>query len=135
MKDFTLGSLLAVFSEMLGAGMFWLLVLLALLLVVAFIYVLFKRPRAAPKHRQLRHFIRLIIAAVGAVAAIAAVLAISSSTLANIGGPIDVMALAAIALLGSAVLMMLVYTLQGLFTIKRSSSNTAAHTANTQQTS
>lgn len=135
MKDFTFGSLLAIFSEMLGAGVFWLLVLLALMLIVAFVYVLFKRPRMAPKHRPLRRFIRLSIAAVGAIAAIAAVLTISSSTLTNIGGPIDVMALAAIALLGSAVLMMLVYTLQDLFAIKRSNTHTAAHTANTQQTS
>ncbi|MEY8837880.1 DUF5368 family protein, partial [Cribrihabitans sp. XS_ASV171] len=56
---------------------------------------------------------------VGAVAAVAFVLAVTRSSLTDMGGPIDVIVLLGIAVLGAVGLAILVYTLESLLGSRR----------------
>jgi uncharacterized membrane protein YhaH (DUF805 family) len=111
MKELTLETLLAVFEEMFGRGLFWALVLAAVVVTALYLYVLI-RDRAM----SMRKFLWAQLSMpVGAVAAVLFVFAITDSAFRDIGGPIDVIVLLGIAALGAVGMAILVYTAQSLF--------------------
>lgn len=111
MEELTFGTLIAVFEEIFGRGLFWAMVLAAALVTLGYLYVLI-RDRAL----SMRKFLLAQLAMpVGAVAAVLFVQRVTNSTLSDIGGPVDVIVLLGVAALGAIGTAILVYTLQSLF--------------------
>ncbi len=110
MEDPTIGTFIAVFEEMFGGALFWGMVVLALLITAAYLYVLI-RDRAVSWRKFLWAQLAMPI---GAIAAVWFVLAITKSRLADIGGPIDLIIVLGIAALGAVGAAILVYTVQSL---------------------
>jgi len=110
MKELTPDTLIAVFEEMFGTWLFWAMVVAAAIITLAYLYVLV-RDRAM----SMRKFLwAQICMPVGAVVAVAFVLWITNSRLVDMGGPVDVMLLLAIAVFGAIGVSILVYTTQSL---------------------
>lgn len=111
MEQLSLGTLIAVFEEMFGATLFWLLVVAAVLGALAFFYVLVTRGRL-----QSRWFLRAeLMGLFGGVGLAAAVMLITSSSIADIGGPVDLLLLIGIWAVGAVGTALVAYTVQGLF--------------------
>lgn len=110
MEDFTFATLIAVFEEMFGRMLFWLLVVAALAISVLFVWVLL-RERTLKARRLVRS---QIWAPLGGALAVGFVLWITSSRLADIGGPIDWIVLLGIFVAGGVGFSILVYVLQAL---------------------
>jgi drug/metabolite transporter (DMT)-like permease len=110
MEQMTLDTLLAVFEEMFGFWLFWGLVVLAVLVTLAFLYVLV-RDRGLESRRLVR---AELAAPLGAIAAILFVQWITNSGFRDIGGPIDWVVLLGIGLAGAGGAMILVYVAQAL---------------------
>lgn len=114
MKELTFSTLIAVFEEMFGKGLFWALVMTAVVVTALYIYVLI-RDRAL----SMRKFLWAQVAMpFGAIAAVLFVQGITSSGFKDIGGPIDVIVLLGVAVMGAVGLAILVYTAQSLFSRK-----------------
>ncbi|HSF63828.1 MAG TPA: DUF5368 domain-containing protein [Paracoccaceae bacterium] len=111
MKELTLETLIAVFEEIFGRGLFWAMVAAAVVVTLAYLYVLV-RDRAVSWRKFL---LAQLAMPVGAVAAVLFVQAITSSGFADIGGPVDVIVLLGVAAMGAVGLAILVYTAQSLF--------------------
>lgn len=111
MKDLTFTTLIAVFEEIFGRGLFWALVVAALLVTLAYAFVLL-RDRAMSMRRFLLAQLSMPF---GAVAAVVFVLAMTSSHLRDLGGPVDVIVLLGVAVMGAVGAAILVYTAQSLF--------------------
>ena len=110
MQELTLGTLIAVFEEMFGPALFWILVVVAALVTVAFVYVVIR-----DRSLRSRWFLRAeLLAPIGAIAAIWFVFFITRSGLRDIGGPIDVITLILIGLAGGIGLTFLAYTIQAV---------------------
>lgn len=110
MKDLTFGTLIAVFEEIFGTGLFWVMVALAGIVTLAYLFVLVR-----DRHISWRKFLWAQLAMpVGAVAAVWFVLVMTQSELRNLGGPVDVIVLLGVALAGAIGIAILVYTLQSL---------------------
>jgi glucan phosphoethanolaminetransferase (alkaline phosphatase superfamily) len=116
MQQLTLETLLAVFQEMFGPGLFWALVAVAVLVTALYLFVLI-RDRAMSMRKFL--WAQLSMPA-GAVAAVLFVFAVTDSGLRDLGGPIDVIVLLGIAGLGAVGMAILVYTAQSLIRSHRS---------------
>lgn len=110
MKDLTFETMLAVFEEMFGRGLFWALVAVAAVVTALYLYVLV-RDRAVSWRKFL---VAQLSMPAGAVAAVLFVLAITDSHLRDVGGPIDVIVLLGVAALGAVGIAVLVYTVQSL---------------------
>jgi glucan phosphoethanolaminetransferase (alkaline phosphatase superfamily) len=111
MQDLTFGTLIAVFEEIFGQGLFWAMVVAAILITLAYLYVLV-RDRSV----SMRKFLLAQLAMpVGAVVAVVFVQKMTSSHLRDIGGPVDVVVLLGVAVMGAVGAAILVYTLQSLF--------------------
>lgn len=115
MKELTFSTMLAVFEEVFGVGLFWVMVVLAILGLVAFLFVLM-RERRVESARFLRSE---IIGLAGGFLAIWFVQTITSSGYSDIGGPIDLIILFLIWLAGAIGTVMAAYTLQGLLQSKK----------------
>jgi hypothetical protein len=115
MKEMTLGTLIAVFEEMFGRGLFWLLVAVAAAVTLAFAAMVL-RERRLVAGRLLR---AEIFAPIGAILAVVFVWWITSSGLGDIGGPIDLLTVLAIAAVGGGGFTILVYVVQGLAGARR----------------
>lgn len=110
MKDLTLGTLIAVWEEMFGRGIFWAMVALAALITALYVYVLIR-----DRQMSMRKFLLAQLSMpVGAVAAVGFVLKVTNSRLSDMGGPIDVIVLLAIAAVGAVGFAILVYVAQSL---------------------
>ena len=110
MKDMTFGTIIAVFEEMFGRGLFWALVVIAAAITLAYLFVLVR-----DRSMSMRKFLWAQLSMpFGAVAAVLFVQAITDSHMRDIGGPIDVIVLLAVAAMGAAGLSILVYTAQSL---------------------
>jgi hypothetical protein len=112
MKELTLGTLIAVFEEMFGKGLFWLLVVLAVLVTAAYIYVLVRDRALSMK----KFFWAQVSMPFGAVAAVALIMGVTHTSPSDLGGPLDVIVFIGIAALGAVGASILVYTLQSLVT-------------------
>ena len=110
MEELTFSTLIAVFEEMFGRGLFWALVGVAALITVAYVHVLI-RDRAVSMRKFL---LAQLSMPVGAVAAVAFVLQITNSRLRDMGGPIDWLVLLGIAVVGAVGFAILVYVVQSL---------------------
>ncbi|MAW85337.1 MAG: hypothetical protein CMJ42_02285 [Phyllobacteriaceae bacterium] len=110
MKELTLETLLAVFEEMFGGLFFWFLVIAAVIVTAAYLFVLV-RDRSVSMKKFLWAQVSMPF---GAVAAVALVLGVTNSSLSDLGGPIDVIVFLGIAVLGAVGISILVYTVQSL---------------------
>ena len=111
MKELTFQTLIAVFEEIFGRGLFWAMVIAALVVTALYLFVLI-RDRAM----SMRKFLWAQLSMpVGAIAAVLFVQAMTSSGFGDIGGPIDVIVLLAVAVMGAIGMAILVYTAQSLF--------------------
>lgn len=109
MKDLTFETLIAVFEEIFGRSLFWVMVAAAVIVTLAYFFVLIR-----DRNISWRKFLLAQLSMpFGAVAAVWFVLQITSSKLANIGGPIDVIVLLMVAAGGAIGAAVLVYTVQG----------------------
>jgi hypothetical protein len=115
MKELTFQTLIAVLEEIFGRGLFWAMVVAAIVVTALYLYVLV-RDRAI----SMRKFLWAQLSMpVGAIAAVIFVQAMTSSGFGDIGGPIDVIVLLAVAALGAVGAAILVYTAQALFLGRR----------------
>ncbi|MCR9135553.1 MAG: DUF5368 domain-containing protein [Alphaproteobacteria bacterium] len=110
MKELNLATLIAVFEEIFGRGLFWAMVAVAALITLAYLYVLI-RDRAVSWRKFLLAQISMPF---GAILAVVFVHAMTDSGFRDVGGPIDLIALLAIAALGAIGMAILVYTVQSL---------------------
>lgn len=115
MKDLTIETMLAVFQDMFGAGLFWAMVAAAVVVTLAYLYVLV-RDRAVSWRKFLWAQVAMPF---GAVAAVVFVFQITNSGLTDIGGPIDLIVLLGVAVLGAVGAAILVYTAQSLLSRPR----------------
>lgn len=115
MKELTFETLFAVFEEIFGRGLFWVMAAVAALVTLGWLYVLV-RDRAVSWRKFL--FAQLSMP-VGAVLAVVFVMIMTKSRLADLGGPIDLIVMLGIAALGAVGLAILVYTLESLLGSKR----------------
>jgi len=115
MKELTLETLVAVFEEIFGRGMFWGLVAAALAITAAYVYILV-RARSVSWRKFL---LAQLAMPIGAVAAVWLVMAVTNSRLADIGGPIDVVVLLGVAAMGAVGIAILVYTAEALIGTRR----------------
>ncbi|WP_068088933.1 DUF5368 domain-containing protein [Polycladidibacter stylochi] len=111
MKDLTFSTLLAVFEEIFGTGLFWALMAGAVFIAVSFVYILLRDK----KMNSTRFLYAELLAPVGAIAAILIVQIMTSSGFSDIGGPIDVIMLILIGLAGAVGLTILGYVVFSFF--------------------
>ena len=114
MKELTIETLLAVFEEIFGRGLFWALVVAAAIVTAAYLYVLV-RDRSVSMRKFLLAQLSMPFGAIGAVLFVQAM---TDSHLRDLGGPIDWLVLIGVAGVGAVGLAILVYTAQSL--LKRS---------------
>ncbi|MCK0142287.1 DUF5368 domain-containing protein [Aliiroseovarius sp. F20344] len=110
MKELTFGTLIAVFEEIFGPTLFWVMVVAAIIITLAYLYVLI-RDRAVSWHKFLRAQLSMPI---GAIVAVLFVQKMTHSSFSDIGGPIDVIILLGIAAMGAVGAAILVYTFDAL---------------------
>lgn len=109
MKELTLSTMIAVFEEVFGSGLFWALVVLAALGLAAFLFIL-----ARERSFQPGRFIRSeLLGIIGGFAAVWFVQMITSSGYSDIGGPVDLIIVMLIWLAGAFGTIMVAYTIQG----------------------
>ena len=111
MKDLTFETLLAVFEEMFGPALFWILVATAIVVTLAYSYVLI-RDRSVSWRKFLWAQVSMPFGAIGAVLFVQW---ITESSFADIGGPIDVVVMLGVAAAGAIGVAILVYTAESLF--------------------
>lgn len=110
MSELTLQTLLAVFEEMFGQTLFWVMVAVAVVITLAYVFVLIR-----DRELSMRKFLLAQLSMpFGAIAAVVFVQWITNSGLRDIGGPVDVIVLLGVAAAGAVGLAILVYTLQAL---------------------
>ena len=110
METMTVGTLIAVFEEIFGRGLFWVLVMAAAVVTIAYLYVLI-RDRAMSMRKFLLAQLSMPF---GAVAAVLFVQAMTSSHLRDIGGPVDWVLVALIFVLGTIGATVGAYALLGV---------------------
>ncbi|AXQ96016.1 DUF5368 domain-containing protein (plasmid) [Cereibacter azotoformans] len=110
MQTFSFLTLLAVFEEMFGRGLFWTMVALSAIFGLLFLSILIRERRL-----ESRLFVRAqLLSPLGAMAAVAFVQWMANSHLYHIGGAIDVIVLIAIAVIGAAGTTLVAYAAQAL---------------------
>ena len=111
MEQLTFETMIAVFEEIFGRWLFWGMVAAAVVVTLAYLYVLI-RDRAMSMRKFLLAQLSMPF---GAVAAVFFVQVMTDSSLRDIGGPVDVIVLLGIAAMGAVGAAILVYTAQSLF--------------------
>lgn len=110
MKDLTLGTLLAVFEEMFGRGLFWGMAAVAVLAALLFVIVVIRDGGILA-----RRFTRAeLLAPVGGFAAVAFVWLFTHSGLRDVGGAIDLLTLIGVFVAGAGGAVVLAYIAGGL---------------------
>lgn len=111
MENLTLETMIAVFEDIFGRGLFWGMVAAAVLITAAYLYVLIR-----DRELSMRKFLMAQLSMpFGAVAAVMFVQAMTNSHLRDIGGPVDLIVLLGVAVMGAIGAAILVYTAQSLF--------------------
>ncbi|MBM2319733.1 MULTISPECIES: DUF5368 domain-containing protein [Marivita] len=110
MKDMTFGTILAVFEEIFGIGLFWTLVAAAALVTATYIYVLIRDHSISWR----KFLLAQLSMPIGAVLAVWFILVVTSSKLSDLGGPVDIIVFFGIATAGAIGTAILVYTIQSL---------------------
>ncbi len=114
MQELSFETMIAVFEQMFGAGLFWTLFIIAIVVTLAYIYVLI-RDRALSMRKFMWAQVSMPF---GAIAAVLFVQISTDSGLRDIGGPVDVIVLLGVAVLGAIGLAILVYTAQSLLRVR-----------------
>jgi hypothetical protein len=110
MEELTFETMIAVFEEIFGAGLFWAMVVAAVLVTLGWIYVLIR-----DRTLGMRQFlVAQMFMPVGAVLAVWFVMAMTDSHLADIGGPVDIIVFLGIAAMGAIGGAILVYVIERL---------------------
>lgn len=122
MKDLTLQTMIAVFEEMFGNVMLWVLISGAAIVTAAYLFVLF-RDRAVSWRKFL---LAQLAMPFGAVAAVMLVLAVTHSSLGDLGGPIDWIVMLGVAALGAIGAAILVYTIESFVGSRRTGEDVRA---------
>ncbi len=117
MQELTFETLIAVFEEMFGRGLFWAMVGAAVLITAGYIFVLVRDREVSWR----KFLLAQLSMPVGAVAAVWFVMAMTSSHLGDIGGPVDIIVFLGVAVLGAVGMAILVYTLESLLGSRRTS--------------
>ncbi|NBB98952.1 MAG: hypothetical protein GVY34_12460 [Alphaproteobacteria bacterium] len=118
MEEMTLGTILAVFEEIFGKGLFWAMVAVAAVITVGYIYVLIR-----DREMSMRKFLLAQLSMpIGGIAAVWFVLWVTRSGLQHMGGPIDALLLLGIFAAGAVGFAILVYVAQSLVRGKQSES-------------
>lgn len=125
MQELTPSTLVAVFEEMFGRGLFWALVATAVVVTLAYLYVLVRDRRVSWR----KFLLAQLAMPFGAVAAVAFVIFMTDSHLGDMGGPIDVIVLLAVAAAGAIGIAILVYTLESLLVRRAPRTATETRTA------
>jgi hypothetical protein len=110
MEELTLTTMIAVFEEMFGAGLFWGMVVAAVAVTATYLFVLIRDKRVGMR----KFLIAQLFMPVGAVLAVWFVMAMTDSALSDIGGPVDLIVLLGIAAVGAVGAAILVYTVEAL---------------------
>lgn len=111
MEQLTFETMIAVFEEIFGRGLFWAMVIAAVVVTLAYIFVLVR-----DRSMSMRKFLLAQISMpFGAIAAVVFVQAMTHSHMRDIGGPVDVIVLLGVAAMGAVGTAILVYTAQSLF--------------------
>ena len=108
MKDMTFGTILAVFEEMFGIGLFWTLVAVAALVTVGYVYVLIRDHSISWR----KFLLAQLSMPIGAILSVWFVLLVTNSKLTDLGGPVDIIVFLGIAVAGAIGIAILVYTVQ-----------------------
>jgi drug/metabolite transporter (DMT)-like permease len=111
MEQMTFETMIAVFEEIFGRGVFWGMVAVACVVTGAYLYVLV-RDRAMSMRKFMLAQLSMPF---GAVAAVLFVQRMTHSHLRDVGGPVDVIVLLGVAGIGAIGAAILVYTAQSLF--------------------
>ena len=110
MKDLTFDTLIAVFEEIFGFGLFWAMAATAIAVTVAYLYVLVRDRRMSMR----KFLLAQLSMPFGAVMAVAFVMWATSSSISDIGGPIDAIVFLGVAALGAIGFAILVYVAQSI---------------------
>ena len=110
MKELEIGVFVAVFVEMLGPVLFWLLIAAVLVVTLAFVWVL-ARDRGLDSKRLVR---AQVVGVLGGVAAVLFMQWITNSGFRDVGGPVDLLLVALIFVLGAIGAAILAYTAQAV---------------------
>lgn len=110
MKDMTFGTLIAVFEEIFGPGLFWVMVSAAVAVTLAYLYVLIRDRSVSWK----KFLLAQLSMPVGAVAAVWFLMVMTHSHLSDMGGPIDIIVLLGVAAAGAIGMAILVYAAEAL---------------------
>jgi hypothetical protein len=115
MQELTFGTIIAVLEEIFGRGLFWSMVVVAVIVSLAYVFVLVR-----DRHISWRKFLWAQVSMpIGAVGAVWFVLSVTNSGIADLGGPIDLIVFLGVAAAGAVGLAVLVYTLQSLISKPR----------------
>ena len=110
MEEFSLMTILAVFEEIFGRGLFWAMVGVAVVITVAYLYVLIR-----DRSMSMRKFLLAQLSMpFGGAAAVWFVMLMTNSGFADIGGPIDWIVLLGVFAAGAVGFAILVYVVQSL---------------------
>lgn len=110
MEQLTPETLIAVFEEIFGRTLFWVMVAAATIVTLAYLYVLIR-----DRSMSMRKFLWAQLSMpIGAVAAVVFVQSMTHSHLRDIGGPVDVIVLLGVAAMGAIGIAIFVYTAQSL---------------------
>lgn len=110
MKDLTFATLVAVFEEIFGRSLFWVMVAVAVVVTIGYVYVLV-RDRAVSWRKFLLAQLSMPI---GAIAAVWFVLAMTNSRIADLGGPVDLIVFLGVAVAGAIGGAIFIYTVHSL---------------------
>jgi len=110
MKELTLGTLIAVFEEIFGRGLFWAMVIVAAVITLAYFYVLIRDREVSWK----KFLWAQLSMPFGAIAAVLFVQFMTNSGFSDIGAPIDVIVLLMVAVAGAIGGAIFVYTVDSL---------------------
>jgi hypothetical protein len=117
MQELKFSTFLAVFEEMFGRGLFWMMVAVAVAITLAYVFVLIR-----DRSMSMRKFLLAQLSMpIGGVAAVAYVLTMTRSTLGHMGGPIDLIIMLGVFAAGAVGFAILVYVVQSLIRGKAAS--------------
>lgn len=111
MEEFTVEIFVAIFEEMFGFWLWWLLVATAVTVAVLFFYFLIKEKRYRLKDFSLS----MMAAPVGAIVAVLVVFWLTSSNFSDLRGAIDFIIISLVAILSAIATLVSVYVAQSFF--------------------
>lgn len=110
MEEFSLMTILAVFEEIFGRGLFWAMVAVAVAITAAYAFVLIR-----DRSMSMRKFLLAQLSMpFGGAAAVWFVMMMTNSGFRDIGGPIDWIVLLGVFVAGAIGFAILVYVVQSL---------------------